>query len=177
MNLLNKKSQHYDVLGRFRVNTGKGEVEFCRVKFMATKHEDVIPSTKIKTGDFEDVSIVVKPTPVKPIVVSKSMTDEEKARFAEAFEETKNHPVTIIEPTLKTVPIKTGEILTTKGLTVPSVPAGFDIIATNPKGKEVTVNSLDLDAFCSKNNLDVEGVQAVIDGAQKTHKKWRFTKA
>lgn len=175
MNLLNKKSQHYDVLGRFRVNTGKGEVEFCRVKFMATKHEDVIPSTKIKTGDFEDISIVVKPTPVKPIVISKSMTDEEKARLKDAFEEAKKQPVDIANA--KTIVVKTGDVLTAKGLTVPSIPVGFDIITTNPKGKEVTVNSLDLDAFCSKNKLDIEGVQSVIDGAQKTHKKWRFAKA
>ncbi|PFA76839.1 hypothetical protein CN406_17445 [Bacillus cereus] len=174
--MLNKKNQHYDVLGRFRVNTGQGEVEFCRVKFMATQHEDVIPATKVKTGDFEDTSIVVKPTPVKPVLVAR-VTEEDKAKLLEAIEETKNHPVTIIEPTLKTIPIKTGEILTTKGLTVPNTPKGFDIIATNPKGKEVTVNSLELDAFCTKNNLDVEGVQSVIDGAQKTHKKWRFAKA
>ncbi|MGH0831212.1 hypothetical protein ACQVTX_23340 [Bacillus pretiosus] len=165
--MLNKKNQHYDVLGRFRVNTGQGEVEFCRVKFMATQHEDVIPATKVKTGDFEDVSIVAKPTPVKPIVVER-LKEEDKARLVEAFEEAKKHPVDI-------VPVP-NEFEVEESTTI-VIPAGFDIIATNPKGKEVTVNSLELDAFCSKNKLDIEGVQSVIDGAQKTHKKWRFAKA
>lgn len=153
LNLLNKKNQHYDVLGRFRVNTGQGEVEFCRVKFMATQHEDVIPATKVKTGDFEDVSIVAKPTPVKPVVAIK--------------------PVEDITHTDKSNPNE----FEVDESTILVLPAGFDIIATNPKGKEVTVNSLELDAFCSKNKLDIEGVQSVIDGAQKTHKKWRFAKA
>ncbi|PGO29186.1 hypothetical protein CN984_12125 [Bacillus cereus] len=168
--MLNKKSQHYDVLGRFRVNTGQGEVEFCRVKFMATKHEDVIPATKVKTGDFEDISIVVRPTPVKPIVV-KSVTEEEKAKLVKAFEESiAKEPVGI---TVATAPSE----FEVDESTILVLPAGFEIIATNPKGKEITVNSLDLDTFCAKNNLDVEGVQSVIDGAQKTHKKWRFAKA
>ncbi|MCM0006137.1 hypothetical protein [Bacillus paranthracis] len=177
MNLLNKKNQHYDVLGRFRVNTDRGEVEFCRVKFMATKHEDVIPATKVESGDFEDTSIVVRTTPVKPILVAKT-TEEDKAKIIEAFEKTKEQPVTIIEPNSKIVSLKTGDVLTEQGLTVPIIPKGIKIIATNPKGKEFVVDSfLELNEFCSKNNLDVEGVQAVIDGAQKTHKKWRFAKA
>lgn len=167
MNLLNKKNQHYDVLGRFRVNTGRGEVEFCRVKFMATKHEDVIPATKVESGDFEDASIAVRPTPVKPILVAKT-TEEDKAKIIEAFEEAKKQPI-VIEPITSEFEVDESTILV--------LPAVFDIIATNPKGKEVTVNSSDLDKFCAKNNLDVEGVQAVIDGAQKTHKKWRFAKA
>lgn len=167
MNLLNKKNQHYDVLGRFRVNTGQGEVELCRVKFMATKHEDVIPATKVKLGDFEDVSIVVKPTPVKPILVAKT-TEEDKARIIEAFEEAKKQPV-VIEPVTNEFEVDESTILV--------LPAGFDIIATSPKGKEVTVNSLELESFCSYQNLDLEMVQAVIEGNQKTHKRWRFAKA
>lgn len=167
MNLLNKKSQHYDVLGRFRVNTGQGEVEFCRVKFMATKHEDVIPATKVKTGDFEDVTVVLKPTPVKPIVVAK-VTEEDKAKLLEAIEESKKQPVEIT-PIPNEFEVEESTILV--------LPTGFDIIATNPKGEEITVNSLGLDVFCSENKLDIEMVQAVIEGKQKTHRKWRFIKA
>lgn len=153
LNLLNKKNQHYDVLGRFRVNTGKGEVEFCRVKFMATKHEDVIPATKVESGDFEDASIAVRPTPVKPVVATKPVEDNVQT------DKSNPNEFEVDESTILVLP------------------AVFKIIATNPKGKDIEVNSSDLDKFCAKNNLDVEGVQAVIDGAQKTHKKWRFAKA
>jgi len=47
------------------------------------------------------------------------------------------------------------------------------ITATNPKGDEIIVS--DLEAFCDENSLDLEAVQAVLEGKQKTHKKWKFT--
>jgi hypothetical protein len=53
----------------------------------------------------------------------------------------------------------------------------YEIIATNPKGEDITVNSADLETFCADNKLDIEVVQAVLEGKQKTHRKWRFAKA
>lgn len=49
------------------------------------------------------------------------------------------------------------------------------IVAINPKGKEIVVK--DLETFVKGNNLDLESVLDVLAGNQKTHKKWRFTKA
>lgn len=49
------------------------------------------------------------------------------------------------------------------------------IIATNPKGDDIEVE--DLVAFCEENKLDFDAVQTVIEGKQKTHRKWRFSKA
>jgi hypothetical protein len=49
------------------------------------------------------------------------------------------------------------------------------IIAISPKGEEIEVSNLE--EFCAKNKLDLEVVQAILEGKQKTHRKWRFTKA
>ena len=56
-----------------------------------------------------------------------------------------------------------------------TVPKEFVAIATSPKGKEIKVT--DLEVFCKTHNLDLEAVQAVLEGEQKTHKRWRFTRA
>lgn len=168
MNLLNKKNQHYDVLGRFRVNTGRGEMEFCRVKFMATKHEDVIPATKVETGDFEDTSIAVRPTPVKPVTIEERIAKAESKITPTATQIATK--VTAVEYAQKEFE---GFIEENVKMDEPVIKS-FDIIATNPKGEEITVNSIGLDAFCSENKLDLEGVQSVIEGKQKTHRKWRF---
>lgn len=159
--LFNKKMQKYDVLGRFRINTGNGEVDFARVKFMMTKHEQIVPAVKLATGDFEDESIVTEPTPVKPVVINKK--EESKVYITEESVEEVKKEIENFE-SVKETPVE-----------VPT-PTSFDIIATNPKGKEITINSLELEKFCADNKLDLEAVNAVINGEQKTHRKWKFEK-
>lgn len=46
------------------------------------------------------------------------------------------------------------------------------IIAITQKGDEIPVE--DLESFCNENELDINAVQAILDGKQKTHKKYTF---
>lgn len=48
------------------------------------------------------------------------------------------------------------------------------IKAINPDNEEIEVEVEDLEAFAVENELDYEAIKAVLEGSQKTHKKWRF---
>jgi len=56
----NKKGQPYEIIDRFRLHRGNKEIEFCRVKFARTKHEQIVEFSTIKNGDFEDESLAKK---------------------------------------------------------------------------------------------------------------------
>jgi hypothetical protein len=151
--LFNKKNQKYDVIKRFFIS-GR---EYCRVKFTATRHEDVIPADRVKTGDFEDMSLVESLAEVKQLVVK--VPEEKKEELKELIEKAKEEPAIIFPAEEPKVEVVNAD----------------KIIATNPKGEEIEV--LDLESFCAENKLDYEVVQAVLEGKQKTHRKWRFKRA
>ena len=48
------------------------------------------------------------------------------------------------------------------------------IKATTPKGKTMKFDLDNIEDFCNKHKLDVEAVKLVLEGKQKTHKKWGF---
>lgn len=54
-------------------------------------------------------------------------------------------------------------------------PAKPIVIATDKDGKKHEVE--DIEAFAIKNKLDLEAIEAVLEGKQKTHRKWRFRRA
>lgn len=164
--MYNKYNQRYDVLGRFFIS-GK---EYCRVKFLVTKHEQIVSAEAVKSGNFTDDSIIVKPVS-QPIVKTDEATQkalEEAIRTGiEKLDEVTG--LTFIEP-VPPVQVTTEE-LNPVGLDLPYI-----IMATNPKGEDIAIQSDKLEAFCEENKLDFEAVQAVLEGKQKTHRKWRFVK-
>ncbi|QRV11341.1 hypothetical protein JR311_20160 (plasmid) [Bacillus velezensis] len=57
----NNKDQAYTELGRFHVYEGaEGEVQYCRVKFLHTKHVQIVKSNLVDIGAFEDESLIRK---------------------------------------------------------------------------------------------------------------------
>lgn len=46
------------------------------------------------------------------------------------------------------------------------------IIVTTPKGTDIEVT--DLEKFCKSKNLDLVAVESVLEGKQKTHRKYKF---
>lgn len=48
------------------------------------------------------------------------------------------------------------------------------IVAIDPKGDKMVVPTANLEQFCKNNELDVEIVKTVLEGKQKTHKRWKF---
>jgi hypothetical protein len=165
--LYNKHNQHFEVLGRFRVSN----TEYARVKFTTSKHEQIVVATKLNTGDFADESIAFPKVSKQEIKASLEKLDEIVDKIK-------------IEP-VPSVQITTGEfkplgIVDTDDFVAPTIieePTSYEVIATNPKGKDITLNILELEEFCDKNRLDYDVVISVLEGHQKTHKKWRFKKA
>lgn len=160
----NKKQQPFEILGRFRILEKEGEVEYCRIKFHNTGHEANIPNGLVKTENFEDMSILekedikVEETHLETIVIkddASSMTDI----------------VSKINMSPSNIVIDANEI-SLNGIVVASPPT---IIATNPDGEEISILT-SIEDFCELYKLDVEAVELVLAGKQKTHKKWRFTR-
>ncbi|MBK1611824.1 hypothetical protein [Bacillus cereus] len=162
----NKKGQPYVIEGRFRLTELEGEVEYCRVRFLQTGYTKAVPSKFVKTGDFDDSSIL------------HEFLEEENMTLVIP---TTPKPVTLVHkgeaPKPKTLELKTDNLSNSVTLVDNNVikQKEFVAIATSPKGKEIKV--ADIEAFCKVHNLDLEAVQAVLEGEQKTHKRWRFTKA
>ncbi|HDR7263638.1 hypothetical protein [Bacillus sp. CH_203] len=162
----NKKGQPYVIEGRFRLTELEGEVEYCRVRFLQTGYTLAVPSKFVKTGDFEDSSVV------------HEFLEEENITLVIP---TTPKPVTLVHrgeaPEPKTLELKTDNLSNAVTLVDNNVikPQKLIAIATSPKGRETKVT--DLEAFCKAHKLDLEAVQAVLEGEQKTHKRWRFTKA
>lgn len=143
----NKKNQAFTKEGFFRIKEVEGIVEYCRVKFFETGNQLVFPHNVVKSLDFEDI-IVVEEEIHRKAQIEITNEDDLKLEISE--------PQSATEPTVVV-------IVTPK------------IIATNPKGDEVVIIVSELEAFCDENDLDLEAVQSVLDGKQKTHKKWKFT--
>lgn len=136
----NKREQPYEILDRFHLDKSEGLVEYCRVKFLSTKHEQIVRNEKVAKGDFEDASLVNKIKQKLNVVEPKPTIED----LPEGFP---------VDEELEPEPEQT-------------------VIAINPQGEEIVVE--DLEVFCVQNELDPEAVQAVIEGKQKTHRKWRF---
>lgn len=183
----NKKNQPFTILGRFRIYEAeaKGEVEYCRIQFHNTGYVANIRAGLVKENDFEDESVVIEESIIEEnessIEMKVSKTDEdvkvestvtitpeeinidatevsvESVPVVQDVEITDNHsePVIIVEPTV----IETPEV---------------KITAIDPDGEEFSVE--DLEAFVAEHDLDMEAVEACLEGKQKTHKKWRFTR-
>ncbi|KEK23917.1 hypothetical protein [Bacillus gaemokensis] len=191
----NKKGQSYVIDSRFRLTEAEGVVEYCRVRFLQTGNTQVIPHKIVETGEFEDLSLVK--------VLKAELSQEESDTFRELLKdapmitlpiiEKSNAQVigsstTHIEPVTTTLvhkgepskpvtlELKTDNLSNSVTLVDNVIkPKEFVAIATSPKGKEIKVT--DLEAFCKVNKLDLEAVQSVLEGKQKTHRKWRFTQA
>lgn len=168
--IYNKKKQPYNILERFRITEENGTKEYCRVKFVMTGNEQVLPHEVVWRGDFEDK---VEPL-VKDPVVESPITKIEKASEQIALKATKEDLDKLsgrVEKAESSITVQAGQIATKVTKTEYEPVA----IATSPQGEEIKVYSLK--SFAEEHDLDVEAVQAVLDGEQKTHKKWRFVKA
>ncbi|WP_410988647.1 hypothetical protein [Bacillus cereus] len=167
----NKKGQPYVIESRFRLTELEGEVEYCRVRFLQTGYTSAIPSKFVKTGDFEDSSIAS----FKEFLKEESMIAVLPANSEPRITTSLVHKGEAPKP--KTLELKTDNLSNSVTLVDNNVikQKEFVAIATSPKGKEIKVT--DLVTFCKAHNLDLEAVQAVLEGEQKTHKRWRFTKA
>jgi hypothetical protein len=174
----NKKNQPFDIIGRFRILEEEGYVEYCRVRFFNTRKVQIVRAGLIATGDFEDSSLAEKwevsesdvttggGTLVTGTITAKHIIDT----INESPEVVKEEATEIeLEETTEEPEDKEVEAL------VETDDFAVKYIATNPKGEDIEV--YDLVSFVAENGLDMEAVQAVLNGEQKTHKKWRFARA
>lgn len=140
----NKKKQPYTIEGRFQILEKDGEVEYCRVRFFNTNHVQVVKNELVKTGEFEDLSL-------NSIVKAINNAPQETVI---------NDMKISLDGIVKIEPQEDLEDDATQ------------VIAINPQGNEIEVE--DLESFCEDNKLDIEVVNAVLEGKQKTHRKWKF---
>lgn len=152
----NKKKQPFTVLGRFTIlESEKGDVEYCRIKFHNTGHVAVIPAGVVKSNDFEDESLINEE---EAVTVTTEFEPEMHAEPATLENKVVQDDITSIQPDHEE-----------------SLKSEVKIIATNPDGEEIQVE--DLEAFVAEHDFDMEAVEACLAGEQKTHKKWRFATA
>lgn len=52
----------------------------------------------------------------------------------------------------------------------------YTIKAFSPKGKTMIIKQCDLESFAKTYKLDVEAINSCVNGEQKTHRKWTFSK-
>lgn len=195
----NKKKQPFDIVSRFRVLESNGEtVEYCRIKFFNTKKVQIVRASLIGTGEFEDNSLVVGSVKGEDSYTEATQVDggyimADTIQAKNIVDAINNSPTTIGEPKqgidlsgkveFASPVSEIGDSTTGIEIKVDKVdfsqeePEAVEYIATSPKGKETRVKEEDLEEFVSKRNLDLDAVHAVINGEQKTHKRWRFTKA
>jgi hypothetical protein len=146
----NKKGQAYNIIGRFPITDSTGrKSNYCRVKFSATGFVAVIREELILTGDFEDMSLVV--TPSEPAQVSTAPIEV---------------PETPVEDVIDTFEEAVEALKEDKGEV---------IVAHSPEGEAIEVE--DLQEFVAEHDLELEAVEACLEGKQKTHKRWTFVKA
>jgi hypothetical protein len=178
--LYNKHNQHFEVLGRFRVSN----TEYARVKFTTSKHEQIVVATKLNTGDFADESISLPKVSKQEIKASLEKLDE----IVEKTEINPVPPVQITTGEFKPLgldiegSLQAESVITVHAEKIPTKLVDTDdfvskVVATNPKGKDLIVAMDELEGFCDKNKLDYDVVISVLEGHQKTHKKWRFKRA
>lgn len=144
---LNNKNQQYEIISLFNVTENGETVTYARVKFNRTKHEQIVKAKLLKNGDFEDESLKNKTVAVEDMNVETR--DSEIGDEKNLINDDKN--------------ITNDSDLTSKS---------SKIIATKPNGEEVVVD--DLEQFCKDNKLDIEMVNNVLAGIQKTHRKFKF---
>ncbi len=161
----NNKQQPYTILGRFQVlDENNKAVDYCRIKFHNTKNVQVVANDLVKLGNFEDNRLV------KPLILKAESVSQEAIQ--EMYEEIKNAPAGIITTVPEFEEIQDGLFVGGVDLANEQLQPPVRIIAINPKGEEIQVD--DLEGFCDIHDLDFESVEAVLDGKQKTHRKWRF---
>lgn len=150
---INKKGQSFDIIHRFQLQNEEGKVvPYCRVKFYQTGHEAVFTNSVIESLDFKDPSLKYETTPVVEVVESKPEPKPEQ-----------ESKTVLVMPVVEEV----AEEIVEDKKTV--------IMAHSPKGEDIEVT--DLEAFVAEHELDMEAVENVIEGKQRTHKKWGFTRA
>lgn len=186
----NKKNQPFDIIGRFRILEEEGYVEYCRVRFFNTRKVQIVRAGLIATGDFEDSSLEVLEPAGKTILGGNTIvTGTVEAKHPLILDD--KDIVTAINESPETVGEPAEEIDLSGKVEVKEVAEepkeeeaealvetddfAVKYIATNPKGEDIEV--YDLVSFVAENGLDMEAVQAVLNGEQKTHKKWRFARA
>ncbi|MCY7948040.1 hypothetical protein P8891_06145 [Bacillus atrophaeus] len=54
----NKKNQGFTELGRFHLYENGEEVQYCRIKFLRTKHVQIVKGALVDNGEFEDQSLI-----------------------------------------------------------------------------------------------------------------------
>ena len=141
---------------------GIGGKLYSKVRFAITRHEDIFPLEQVKSGDFEDLSLLEHNKAGQPKTSEEDMKALRKA-IAEGN-------ITTISPISDSIPTKHDD---TEYETVkPSY-----IFVTDPAGNKTKIKESVLEQFCKNEGLDIEAVKSVIDGKQKTHRKWRFRKA
>lgn len=166
----NKKGQPYVIESRFRLTELEGEVEYCRVRFLQTGHTSAVPSKFVKTGDFEDSSIASFKEFLKEESMIAILPVNSEPRITTSLVH-RGEPAKPVTLELKTDNLSNAVTLVDNNVIKPQK---FIATAISPKGKEIKVT--DLEAFCKVHKLDLEAVQAVLEGEQKTHKRWRFTR-
>jgi hypothetical protein len=161
----NKYGQGFDIIGRFSTQDTEGAtIQYCRVKFVRTGFETVFRNDIIQSLDFEDISLlnIEGSVQAESVLVLKTSEEDGKA---------------IIEAIANTQEVGTITVPISFEATEVPAPTPSEIVAINPKGDHIDVIELELEDFCIENNLELEGVQAVLEGKQKTHKRWRFARA
>jgi len=150
---INKRGQSFDIINRFQLQDEDGKVvPYCRVKFYQTGHEAVFKNSVIESLNFEDPSLKYENAPVVEVV--------EPTPEPEPEQESKT---VLVMPVVEEV---AEEVVEDKKPV---------IMAHSPKGEDIEVT--DLEEFVAEHDLDMEAVESVLEGKQKTHKKWGFTRA
>ncbi|MEX3625152.1 hypothetical protein [Viridibacillus arvi] len=142
----NKKQQPFTIIGRFRIFEEGRLVDYCRIKFHNTGFVTNIQNGTVKDLDFEDTSIVEQETIQTPVKEKQEIILDVTVPAEEFVESSETAVEATPKPTIK---------------------------AISPDGEEIIVE--DLEAFVAEYKLDMEAVESVLAGKQKTHRKWRFT--
>lgn len=155
----NNKNQPFTIENRFTLTVEGETVHYCRVKFYNTKKVQVILAKQFDTGEFEDESLIVQEDVIESTVETELEEDIEVV----------DTPVeTEVQPPIDN-PIVVQDDIASIGEPVVQM-----IIVTKPNGKETKINMNELETFCNNNKLELEAVQSVLEGKQKTHRKFRF---
>ncbi|MDY7043718.1 hypothetical protein RVS70_05815 [Virgibacillus sp. M23] len=152
---LNNNNQPFEELGRFWILENKGEVEYVRVRFINTRHIQIVNNELIKSGDFEDLSIATKMNNESIISVNSEEIqidngDIEDQSEPDSLDESNNSESSVSEANESPV---------------------FTAINTSTNDSQTFT---DIQLFARENDLNPESIQLVLNGKQKTHKGWRF---
>lgn len=145
---INKQGQSYNIINRFSLQNENGEtVHYCRVKFLANGKEQVFKESEVAKGECIDESQLA---PVEELPQAEPI--DESPAPEEVPEELS---VASTEEVDTEVPVKTTYTASFKD----ADPIEFE----------------DLEAFVSENDLDMEAVERLLSGEQKTHKGWKVS--